>query len=205
MSSADRFWPRRLRWRLLGVWRWPAFLAFTVVDGVILHLLPPIGTDVELPLGLILASFGNLALLSAVDLLARFWERKRRELGREGPPTAVVMDRIAGGLLLIGAIGVLAAGLGNRPVIVSETEATEEAARQVRDYVQTRAPEEYRRNLETADTIRLGDEFFRVCVADDSRQRPLCLFIDTNPDPAIVRRDPSTVPNAQYPGGRNRR
>jgi hypothetical protein len=207
-GARERFWPRRLRWRLLGAWRWPAFLVFTAVDGVLLHLLPPIGSDIDLVFGLIVASFGNLALLSIVDLLARFWERKRVELGRPGgPPTAVVMDRIAGGLLLIGAVGLLAAGLGNRRVIVSETEATEENAHAVERWVPRFAPPEYRQrdNIEAANTIRLADGFFRTCIPDDTRLRQLCLFVDTKRDPASVRRDPSTTPNSEYPGGRNRR
>jgi hypothetical protein len=207
VSSVERFWTRRLRWRLLGAWRWPAFFAFTALDALILHLLPPLGaeSDLEIPLALILASFGNLAILSGVDLLSRFWERRRAALGQDpGPPTTVLMDRLAGALLVAGALGVLAAGLANRPVIVSETEATEEAARTVRDWVLDRAPEEYRRNLETANTIRLAEGFFRICIADDTRRRPLCLFVDTNVEPTRIRRDPSTIPNAEYPGGRSR-
>jgi hypothetical protein len=197
-GAREPFWPRRLRWRFLGAWRWPAFVAFTAIDGVILNELPPIGTDVDLGFGLIMAAFGNLALLSIVDLLGRFWERKQAELGRHGPPTAVVMDRVAGGLLLLGAVGLLAAGLGNRPVIVSETEATEEAARRVREYVLTRAPAEYGRNLETANTIRLADGYFRTCIARDDRRRHYCLFVDTSERPTQITPDPSAEPNSAY-------
>ena len=44
MASAERFWTRRLRWRLLGAWRWPAFAVAVAVDAVILHTL---GTGVR--------------------------------------------------------------------------------------------------------------------------------------------------------------
>jgi hypothetical protein len=80
-------------------------------------------------------------------------------------------------------------------VIVSETEATEENARAVRDYVLHTGSEELRRNIDTANTIRLGEGFFRTCIARDDRNRFLCLFVDTEKEPTEVRRDPSAEPN----------
>ncbi|MEA2349833.1 MAG: hypothetical protein QOG86_774, partial [Thermoleophilaceae bacterium] len=64
MTTAERFWTRRLRWRLLGAWRWPAYAVATVVDAVLLH---EVGTGVRFnwPVSLILASFVNVALLAA--------------------------------------------------------------------------------------------------------------------------------------------
>jgi hypothetical protein len=94
--------------------------------------------------------------------------------------------------------GVLAAGLAARPVVVSETEATEENARAVRDYVLGSGSEELIRNLETANTIRLADGYFRTCIARDDRRRHFCLFVDTNKRPTDITRDPSAEPNSAY-------
>src|SRR5947209_3722677 len=44
--AMDAVWPRRLRWRRRGAWLWPAFVAATVVDAVIGHVLPA-GGDAE--------------------------------------------------------------------------------------------------------------------------------------------------------------
>jgi hypothetical protein len=59
---------------------------------------------------------------------------------------------------------------------------------------------ELQRNLETANTLRLGEGYFRVCVARDDRRRYMCLFVDTNKDPVRVRRDPSNESNAELAG-----
>ncbi|HEX8067215.1 MAG TPA: hypothetical protein VF520_11910 [Thermoleophilaceae bacterium] len=195
MAAEERFWTRRLRWRLIGAWRWPAFFVAVAIDGVLLHELPPVSTGMKLPVAFLLASFGNLALLAAADALARFAQSKRAERGIEDPHLEVLLDRGGVALMAVGVVGVLASGLATRPLVVSETRATEENAREVRRWVLAHGGEEYRRNLETAQTTRLDEGYFRTCVSDDRRRRYLCLFVDTNEDPAKVVRDPSTEPN----------
>ena len=209
MSSGDAFWPRRLRWRLRGAaWQWPAYAVLTVVDGVILHELPPSRTGFNLVAGLIVASFANLFLIGAVaPWLAR--RRVARQAAATGapatsaaaPPYEVVMSRIAALLCLTATAGLLAAGLASRPLIVSETEATEANARAVREFVLAHGPPEAKRNLDSANTVRLGDGFFRTCVAGDDRRRAFCMFVDTNRRPVQVRVDPSPLPNSEFLGG----
>ncbi|MEA2352283.1 MAG: hypothetical protein QOJ14_697, partial [Thermoleophilaceae bacterium] len=86
-------------------------------------------------------------------------------------------------------------------LIVSETRATEANARAVERYVNVRGTDEYRRNIETANTVRLAPDYFRTCIADDARRRFLCLFVDTKRKPPTVVRDPSTLPNKREAGG----
>jgi hypothetical protein len=194
VASAERFWTRRLRWRLLGAWRWPAFAVFTIVDAVLLHTL---GTGVRFnyPSALILASFGNIALLVAADLVARFAARQRAAQGIPESHLEVTIDRGGIALLALGAVGLAASGIATHHVIVSETNATTANARAVETWVNTRGSAEYRRNLETANTAKLANDYFRTCVADDKRQRFLCLFVDTSRKPPQVVRDPSVEPN----------
>src|SRR2546425_7144516 len=66
VNTADRFWTRRLRWRLLGAWRWPLFVALTVADGFIAQALPPTGGSAQLVPSMIIASFSNLFLIGLV-------------------------------------------------------------------------------------------------------------------------------------------
>ena len=195
MAAEERFWTRRLRWRLIGAWRWPAFLAATVVDAILLHEIPPVSTGIKLPVAFILAGFGNLGLIAAADALERFAERKRAERGIEDPHLEVQVDRGAVIALALGVVGVLAWGLATSEPRVLETEALEENAAAVEHYVRTRGGPEYERNLETANTARLSDGYFRTCISDDERSRFLCLFVDTNKSPPEVVRDPSTLPN----------
>ncbi|HEX8744603.1 MAG TPA: hypothetical protein VF712_15875 [Thermoleophilaceae bacterium] len=200
MPAEDRFWTRRLRWRLLGAWRWPAFVIATIVDAIVLHELSPGREQITLPVGFIYSSFGNLGLLVAADVLARFAERKRAERGIEDPHLEVQVDRGAVIALALGVVGVLAWGLSTSESRVLETEALERNASAVESYVLAHGGEEYSRNLETANTARLEEDYFRTCISDDERRRFLCLFVDTSSDPPKVVRDPSTQPNEEVTG-----
>ena len=219
MGSEARLWLRRLRWRLRGGLQWPAFAVLTIGDGLLLHLLPPLASGIDLIPGLIIASFSNLFLVGAVaPFLARRMVAERaagaatgdpavagdaRPSGPTGPPYEILLDRAATGLLVAGALGLVAAGLASRPLIVSETEATEMNARLVRGYTLAHARPEYRRNLDAANTIRVAEGYFRTCIPADDRRRNWCLFVDTNLDPPDVREDRSVTPNDEYlgPGG----
>ena len=207
MPVEERFWPHRMRWRLRGaVWLWPAFAAAVAVDAAILHFLPPVGSDrqINAPQGLnfvgdvIVAGFANLFLVGLVaPWLARRLTVREVAAGEPAPPFEVHLGRIAAILMAVGAIGLVVVGLGNRPVIVSETEATEANARTVRDWVLNHGSAEMKRNLETADTIRLSSNFFRTCIAADDRRHAFCFFVDTKADPPKLRRDPDTRPNSE--------
>ena len=204
VAPRERFWTSRLRWRLRGAWQWPAFAFFTLLDALLLEVLPPFSVArMDIVLGLLIATFGNLFLVGAVApfLSRRLAERRHVAPAATPPPQVereVLHDRVATALLAAGAVAVLVSGLANRPLTVSETEATEEVGRQMRAYVARTGSEELRRNLDTANTRRLADGYFRVCVARDDRRRHVCLFIDTNKDPTDVRRDPDASSNADF-------
>lgn len=206
MPVEERFWTHRLRWRLRGgSWLWPAFAVAVVVDAVILHFLPPVGSEqqIDAPAGLnligdlIVAGFTNLFLVAVIApwLAKRLTERPVAE-GELPPPYELHYGRTAAILMGIAAFGLVVAGLGNRPLIVSETKATETNARLVRDYVLNHGDAEMKRNLETANTARLASNFFRTCIANDHRTRYWCFFVDTKADPAKLTRDTDARPNS---------
>ena len=202
VNREERFWPARIRWRLRGATMWPAFIAVTLIDGLILHLLPPVGTGVDLIPAILLATFGNLLLIGVLApwLAKRAWSR--RPAAEPGaPPKAqleVLTDRIGTGLLLASIVAVIAAGLAARPTVVSETEDTQRNAEAFRDLVLGSGQPELIRNLETANTVRLDEDYFRTCIARDDRRRYFCAFVDTSTDPPEVTRDQSAEPNSVY-------
>lgn len=209
MRSGERFWRSRLAWRLRGAAQWPAFVVATLLDALILDALPPLATrSLNFFDGLLVATFGNLILLGAVaPFLAKRLMRRRAlavAAGTTAPPAGtereVLQDRVATIALALGVVACLVSGLANRPLVVSETNATEEVGRELRAYVNRSGSAELHRNLETANTVRLGTGYFRVCIARDDRRRYMCLFVDTNKDPVKVRRDPSNESNAQLAG-----
>ena len=215
MAPARRVWARRLRWRLRGGTQWPTFAVVTVGDGLALHYLPPLTTGFGVVPGVIIATFANLFLVGAVApwIARRIGARQVAAAAPEAaspngagaaaphqPPYEVILDRAATGLLLAGAVGLLAAGLASQPLIVSETEATELNAETVRDWVLAHGTAEQRRNIDTANTIRLSDGYFRTCLASDDRRRVSCLLVDTNRRPPELREDSSPTPNDDYVG-----
>jgi hypothetical protein len=201
--NEERFWPTRMRWRLRGAWMWPSFIALTFVDGLLLHLLPPVREGIDLIPGILLATFGNLFLIGAVApwLARRMW--KRREAAEPGaPPKAqleVLSDRIGTGLLVASVFGIVAAGLAARPVIVVETDQRERGAKALEDFVNVHGTDELRRNLEASDTARLADGYYRSCIPHDDRRHWSCYFIDARKKPATLIRDPSELPNKREP------
>lgn len=203
MEHSEHLWTRRLRWRLRGAWQWPAYAVLTLLDAVILHELPPVTGGVDFVPGLIVSSFANLFLMGAVaPWLGRRLARREHAAGGNGVPLAVraevLKDRTAAVLLALGTLGLLVAGIAARPLIVSETRDTERNAELVRDHVLTEAPHEVQRNLDTANTVKLEDGYFRTCVNYDARDRAYCLFVDVDAEPPVVRRDPSTIPNQEW-------
>ena len=190
-----------MRWRLRGAWMWPAFVAVTIADGLILHWLPPIRTGVDVIPGILLATFGNLLIVGAIaPWLARRIHARRPAADPPAPPEVTVevtTDRIGTGLLVASVFAVLAAGLAARPTVVVETEDREEAATAIRTHVRRSGDLQLVRNEEASDTIRLADGYFRTCIPRDDRRLWSCFFVDANREPARVVRDRSAEPNSK--------
>jgi hypothetical protein len=216
VSSGERFWFNRLRWRLRGALQWPAFVLFTLLDGLVIHWLPPSAfDDPDVAFGIIISTFANLFLLGvAAPFLARRLGARRAQAtaAPAGAPVEplpevereVLQDRVAAALLAVGVAATVVSGLANRPFIVSETDAKADNARAVRQFVIQSDDKELQRNLETANTIRPAEGYFRTCIARDDRRHFVCVFVDTKKDPPKLSRDPDGRPNpVAFPGERN--
>lgn len=202
--SSEVFWARRLRWRLRGALMWPVFAVLTIADGLVLHFLPPNTSGVRIVPGLIIASFANLFLIGVVApfFARRLASRERaahRYEGREPLPPEVLLDRSASILLAVAAIGLTVAGLGNRPVIVSETKATEDNAKLVERYVNAHGTPEVKANLQTANSKRLAEGYFRTCINLNDRSKAFCMFVNTKTNTVV--KDGDSRPNAVSLGG----
>ncbi len=194
MQQVERVWRRRLRWRLAGAWMWPAFAVLTVVDGVVLALLPFYGDGPGgLVPALLLAGFLNLLAVAVLAPLGgRVLRRRRRDL-----PRLVAADYAGAWLLTSIAALLLAGGLVHRPSVAAEGDAEQAVAAAVHNYVVAQA-REYRSGLTAIDAMRLEPDYYRACVPGDDPRRWLCLFVGTDQDPAGVTRDPDQAPNAVY-------
>src|SRR5919107_3404528 len=103
---------RRLRWRLLGAWQWPAFVALTLADGVVLPKLPFYeGGPGSVFAGVLLSGFANLfAVAVLAPLAARALRRRRPDL-----PRLVARDYAGTALIAALFLAMLGGGLAHRP------------------------------------------------------------------------------------------
>ena len=194
MEGVERVWHHRLRWRLRGAWQWPAFMALTLLDAVVLVALPPyFGAPENLFPGVLLAGFANLLAIIVLAPPLGLWLRRRRpDLPR------LVASNYAGAALLA-AISVLlvSGGLLHRSAVRAEEAREQAVAGAMHAYVAEQAPE-HRGSLGPIDAIRLDDDYYRACVPGDDARHWLCLFVSTDQQPPGVTRDTEEVPNSSY-------
>lgn len=193
----ERVWLSRLRWRRRGAWQWPTFAALMVVDAVIVHQLPLAGdrTAGWVP-ALLLAAFFNLLAVGVVAPVAGALLRRRRD----DLPTIVARDRAGTAALVAVTAILLAVGLAHRPVREAHEAELAQVSLVLRRYVAHEAPPRYRRRIDDATFVRLGD-VYRTCVPGGPDGRSLCLFVDTSQSPPGLRVDPNPVSNATFVHG----
>ena len=174
-----------------GAWLWPAFVALTVVDGVLITWLPPYaGTPPGIVGGLLLAGFANLLLTAVVAPFAgRALRRRRPDL-----PRPVALDHAGTALLCALTVGLVIAGLAHRPAAAEERDDEAAVAAAVRAYVAAHAPE-FAPGLRAIDARVYAPDVYRACVPGNDPRRALCLIVDTDRRPARVTRDPSMTPD----------
>jgi hypothetical protein len=191
--AAESLWRSRLRWRWRGALQWPAFLVLTVVDAVLLGVLPISGDEgTGLVPGLLLSMFFNLvAVAVAAPLLAIVVRRRRPEL-----PTVVAQDYAGTALIVLVTLGLLAGGLVHAP---ARAEAERDFAAQLeaaRTYAHLRAPAEYRGRVAEATSEKWDDELYRTCVPGDDPSRWFCMWVSTDQSPPGVTEDRNRESNA---------
>jgi hypothetical protein len=185
---------RRLRWRLRGAWLWPTFVIATVLEMVLLHVLPVQG-DATGWVGALLAA-GCLNLLAVVvvgGLGGVVLRRRRPHLPK------VVADDYAGTVALgLMAAAFVVAGLVHAPQIADREEAFAAQSLAVRAWIAAHGDAYARAHVGRANSIMLDENLYRTCVPARDPKRPLCLIIDTSASPPKVRRDPSREPNSGF-------
>jgi hypothetical protein len=191
----ERLWLTRLRWRMRGAWLWPAFLALTFVDGVLVALLPPYtGAPSTVLAAALLAGFANLFLVAvAAPLAGAALRRRRRDLPR------IIASDYAGVVLLAALTAlIVVAGVAHRPAAADEADDRAAVLAAVHGYVTSQA-RSWRSGLDRADAVQLAPEVYRACVPGSDPRRSLCLIVDTDQRPAGVSLDGSMEPNRPAP------
>jgi hypothetical protein len=194
MEGVERVWHRRLRWRLRGAWQWPAFTLLTLLDGILLVVLPPyFGAPDNLFPGVLLAGFVNLLAIVVLAPPLGLWLRRRRP----DLPRLVASNYAGASLLVAVTVALLAAGVLHRSDVRAQEAREQAVAGAMHDFVLEQAPE-HREALGTIDAIRLEQDYYRACVPRDEPGRWFCLFVSTDQHPPGVTRDTEEVPNRDY-------
>jgi hypothetical protein len=183
----------RLRWRLAGALQWPLFALLTLVDAVLLRVLPIAGTGSPLIEGLLLAMFFNLV---AVAGLGRLVSRALRRW-RPSVPKVVADDRAGVVLLCLVTAALVAGGILHSPGASDAERALRAQQRATEAFVLAHGEPAHRAHLGAMDTEQHSADFFRTCVPGDPAAdvAPLCLLIDTSVDPPRVVVDRDRSPN----------
>jgi hypothetical protein len=191
--EVEPLWRSRLRWRWRGALLWPAFAVLTLVDALLLGVLPIAGDDgTPFVGGLLLAMTFNLILVAVVAPLLALWLRRRRP----DLPKVVAQDTTGTVLVVCVTLGFLVGGLIHAPV---RAEAERDFAAQyvaARDYAHARAPEQFRDGVGQMTTLKLEDELYRTCVPGDDPKRWFCMYVSTESTPPGITVDRNRESNA---------
>lgn len=191
----EAMWTSRLRWRMRGAWMWPAFAAFTIFDGILIHEQPLSGEHTALVPAFLLAAFFNLLAVGVLAPMAGCVVRRR---WRPDLPRSVAHDYAGTALLALVAAVVVALGLANRPAADASRADFAAQSAAVRRWAAASAPLAYRRNLDRANTLKVDENLYRTCLPGPDPKRALCVYVNTDQHPAGVRRDPSREPNESF-------
>ena len=192
--EVERVWHRRLRWRLRGAWQWPAFIGLTLLDGVVLTVLPPYeGGPPNVFPGVLLAAFVNLLAVAVVaPLLGLVLRRRRPDL-----PRFIASDYAGTWLLLAVSAAFLVGGIAHHSEARAESAREQAVARAMHDYVVKSAPG-YTAGLDHIDAIKLEPNRYRTCIPGPDERHSLCLYVTTDQQPPGVTRDTSEEPNSIF-------
>ena len=170
----DGVWLARARWRRRGAWMWPAFIAATVLDGVIGNALPPAGETQSVLGAALVACFINLGAIVLLSHPAGALLRRRR------PDMPKVIARDYGGTLTLFAITaiMLAVGLLHRPSVDAHARAQQDAVARAEAWIGAQAPDEFRRHMSVVDVYAIEPgRIYRVCMPSAVRVRTYCVVV----------------------------
>lgn len=155
---------------------WPAFVVFTLLDGVIGHLLPPEGQGQRFLGAALVGCFLNLFAVVALAWPVSLVLRRRR------PDLPKIIARDHGGALSICAISVVivAVGLIHRPVMLAHRAAAADAEARAEAWIGDHAPSAFRRDAHFMDSYTIvAGSIYRECVPSSNGRRSFCVIVNT--------------------------
>lgn len=170
-------WLVRMRWRLLGAWMWPSFVALAAADGVIGHLLPAVGTAEGVLGGIVLGLVLNLLCVVVLGpLLGRALRTRRPDL-----PVAIARNYAGTACIVLVTLGFAALGALHHHQIVRDRAALRDAAVQAAAWIGDHAPPRFRADASSLDSyVLLTGSVYRECASAGGGGSPhyYCVIVD---------------------------
>lgn len=168
----------RFRWRLRGAWMWPSFVVLTLLDGLLIHWLPPVGDSASAVAGWL---FGMFASIAALVLLAPPISAGIRRV-RQDLPRVVARDYAGTLTTVLVTATILAAGLVHSSTVSADRSALLDATTRAEAYIGAHAAAPFLRNLGDINTYPVqAPRFYRTCVVAPTAGDPTrsyCVVVD---------------------------
>jgi hypothetical protein len=174
----------RLRWRLRGAWMWPTFAALTVVDAVVLHLLPFQGDKAGVVPSLLVAALFNLvAVAIAAPVAGAVLRRRRPDL-----PRLIANDYAGTALLLVVFAALLAGGIAHQAKVSSDESRLRAATAAGARFIGAHAPRPFRDNVAAVSTVTIEHgRTYRTCAPSLDGRRAWCVIVRTDGSTPRIR------------------
>jgi hypothetical protein len=183
----------RLRWRLSGAWMWPAFAGLTVLDAILLHLLPFQGDKAGLVPSVLVAMLFNLLAVAVLAPLVGLLVRGRRP----DLPRMIATDYAGAGILVLVSLALLAGGIAHHASVSRDASRLRAATLLGQAYIGHNAPRPFRDNATATTTVTIEHgRMFRTCAADLEGRRAWCVIVRTGGEPRV--RFAGNEPNSSF-------
>jgi hypothetical protein len=170
-------WLVRMRWRLLGAWLWPSFVALAAADGVIAHLLPAAGTRGSVLGGVVLGLVLNLLGVVVVGpLLGRALRALRPDL-----PVAIARNYAGTAWIVLVTVGFVVLGALHHPQVVQDRATLRDAVVRAAAWIGDHAPPRFRAGAGSLDSyVLLAGSVYRECASANDHRSPhyYCVIVD---------------------------
>jgi hypothetical protein len=174
----------RLRWRLRGAWMWPTFAALTVIDALVLHLLPFQGDKADLVPSLLVAAIFNLVAVAIVAPVVGVLVRRRRP----DLPRLIATDYAGTVLLVLVSAALLAGGIAHHGKVSSDASRLHDATTAGARFIAVHAPRPFRDNVAAVTTVTIEHgRTYRTCAPNLDGRRAWCVIVRTDGSTPRIR------------------
>ncbi len=165
----------RLRWRWRGASMWPSVAALSLLDGLILHLLPVFADRQALSSGVLQAFIANLLMVVALTPpLGRAVRRLRADM-----PVVVARDYAGRFVCVAVTLAVLAGGVVHHSTVLADRAALRAARADAQAYIGAHAPPAFLVSLHELSVYALQPPtIYRLCATAAGGGRSYCVVVN---------------------------